>query len=215
MFSFLLWGHRASCPAPAYPCTCEKYLYLFTGVLAFAAGSGEGVVGYFGSALVFSDAPHSFIDGFADFGGILILASSSAWLIRHNQKIFAALLALAIIFIARDVYNRVLEERAVMPLAAFAAVTVATFIDALRWRMLAQAERLAHSQLRRGLVAHVKSDFWHGVIGMSVMTAAVAASLLGIAPAYIRWTDIILSVGLIGYMSLLTIGLWRGNKHSH
>src|SRR3989344_4664037 len=109
MLSYLTKGHGASCQAPILPCTCEINLCLITGTLAFIAGLIEAYVGIDASAALFSDAPHAWLDATADYSAAIMIAMRNPWLRAHNNRIFAALLAVALGFIIWDVSRRFLH----------------------------------------------------------------------------------------------------------
>lgn len=224
MLMFFKNGHAASCGVPNKACNCESRLYVITGLLGITAGAIQGVLGYFGSLALLSDALHALSDGVADFFaaiiaiGILRAPHREDALREIGRKVIALALAGSAVWIVAEALERAFTgTHVVVPLVLAAGGAGGAVIDALRLSLLRKAQDTAPNSLRAGLIAHAQSDLYRSVIAAGVGTALVVGEATFATPGFkdaVAYLDLGASAALSVYMLFLAKGIWRG-EHTH
>ena len=220
---FFKKGHATSCGAPQNPCSCPR-LYVFTGLLAVLAGGIQVMFGYWSSLALLSDGLHAGADGAADF----LVAIIAIHVLRNphleqvledgGRKVVALMLAASAAWVVWEAFDRALiGTNAVVPwILALGGIGGAS-VDAYRLYLLRRAQEMAPNGMRRGLIAHARSDMYRSIIAATVGSILVGGELVVKTVRFesaISYLDLILSFGLSLYMFYLAKGIWCG-EHTH
>ena len=222
--SFFKNGHAASCGVPKSRCICAPQLYVLTGVLAICAGTIQGVMGYWSSLALLSDALHALADGAADFFAAIIAAfiarrpHKEQVLEEKGRKVIALALAAGAAWVIWETVERaVTGNHTVIPWVLAVGGAGGACIDALRLSLLRKAQDTAPNGMRRGLIAHARTDMHRSIIA-AVIGGALWAGETAVKAVWfeevVSYLDLTLSAGLSLYMLYLAKGIWRG-EHVH
>ncbi len=234
-WSVLCYGHDTNCRAERNICYCEDRLYIVTGLLGFASGLVQCVIGYRASMAVLSDALHALSDAGADFAGAFIVwkvrqrhfrrAEDEERLRHDGNRIIAFLLVVGAILIAYEAIGRLSAPGYIVQLTAvLAAGCFALLVSLLRLRMLVKARSHLSSTNLAAVTLHAKSDVRHSLIICSTGLVAWGIGFLHVGPAAgyaatLRYIDVGLSFVLAAWMAFcLAPDIWTGahaSKHDH
>lgn len=221
MLHFLKTGHRISCSEN--PCICASFQFFVTGILALLVGIVQAFVGYYKSMAILSDSLHAIQDSLSDFWGIIVEKrvarnpKNEEVLRKRGDRIIAFLLFIGAIGILRETIERMSANDYLVSLGAVIGVGfLSVIVDLLRWWILYQAQKRSPTRTRAGLILHAKTDAIHGGVITVVGLLSFAAIMLLMMPAsYLKPIDLTFSVLLACYMMYLSVGIWKGEHHSH
>lgn len=218
-------GHATSCGAPEKPCSCPR-LYVFTGLLAVLAGGIQVLFGYWSSLALLSDGIHAGADGAADF----LVAIIAIHVLRNphlkevledgGRKVVALMLATSAAWVIWEAVDRALVgTHAVVPWILALGGVGGACVDVFRLYLLRKAQETAPNGMRKGLIAHAKSDMYRSVVA-AIVGGALMAGEFAVKTAWfenaVSYLDLTLSVALSVYMFYLAKEIWRGeHMHSH
>ncbi|TXH00248.1 MAG: cation transporter [Candidatus Moraniibacteriota bacterium] len=227
--TFLRTGHRASCSVHQLGnCSCEWFLYNFTGTLSLFTGFAQIGFGYTRSLAVTSDALHALIDSGTDFFGAFVTHRNQEAPERAHQRIrrfniFAGLLLIVgVLFLWYELSERLIGGYGNVSIAAVCLLGgLGSLVDCLRLWLVTRADKQSKSQARPGILAHIRSDLYHslfvlGIGGLLYWAQGVDPRFVRFLPAFDTAGTVIIGIIMMMYAyNLLTTDEGDDSHHHH